>query len=76
MIMAMERLSVSLPEELAGRIREAANEDGSTLSAWLAHAAESQLLLRNARHAIAAWERDHGPIADAELAAVERAWRG
>ena len=71
----MERLSLSLPEDLAVRIRAAALADGASLSAWLARAAESQLLLRNASKAIAAWEHEHGEITEAELAAVERAWR-
>ncbi len=71
----MERLSLSLPDDLAARIRLAAHDDRASLSAWLARAAESQLLLRNAGKAIAAWEREHGEITEAELAAVERAWR-
>lgn len=71
----MERLSLSLPEDLATRIRDAAQADGSTLSAWLAAAAESRLLLRQASRAIATWEREHGEITQAELDAVERAWR-
>lgn len=71
----MERLSLSLPEDLAARIRDAARAEGSTLSAWLARAAESRLLLRNAADAIAAWEREHGEITAEELQAVERAWR-
>jgi hypothetical protein len=75
MIGSMERLSLSLPNDLAGRIRDAARADGSSLSAWLARAAESQLLLRNAAGAIAAWEREHGEISQAEIEAAERAWR-
>lgn len=71
----MERLSLSLPEDLAARIRDAARADGSTLSAWLARAAESRLLLRTASQAIATWESEHGAITEVELAAVERAWR-
>jgi hypothetical protein len=71
----MERLSLSLPEDLAVRIRDAARADGASLSAWLARAAESQLLLRNAARAIAGWELEHGEITAAELAAVERAWQ-
>lgn len=71
----MECLSLSLPEDLAARIRDAAHADGSTLSAWLARAAESRLLLRDASQAIADWEREHGEITAAELAAVERQWR-
>ena len=73
---SMERLSLSLPEDLAARIRDAAHADGSTLSGWLAQAAESRLLLRKASRAIADWEREHGEITEAELATVERAWRG
>lgn len=72
----MERLSVSLPKTLAVRIREAAQADGASLSAWIAHAAESQRLRRNAGQAITAWEQKHGEITEAELARVERAWRG
>jgi hypothetical protein len=72
----MERLSLSLPTDLATRIRDAAQADGSTLSAWLTRAAESQLLLRNASQAIAAWEAENGEIGDEELATVERAWQG
>lgn len=71
----MARLSLSLPDELAGRIRDAAQADGDTLSAWLARAAKSQLLLRNAARAIAEWEHEQGAITDAEIASVERAWR-
>lgn len=72
----MERLSLSLPADLAARIRDAAQAEGSTLSAWLARAAESRLLLRNASQAIAAHEQVHGEITADELATVERSWRG
>lgn len=72
----MEHLSVSVPEELASQIREAAREDGTTLSAWLGQAAESKLLLRNALRAVADWEREHGEITDEQLAQMERTWRG
>ena len=76
MIALMERLSFSLPEDLAGRIRDAAREDGTSLSAWLTQAAETQRLLRNARSAIQAWEQANEPITDEEMACAERAWRG
>lgn len=71
--LGMERLSLSLPEDLAARIRDGAAAEGASVSAWLARAAESQLLSRNASNAIADWERDHSEIAESELAAVERA---
>ena len=75
MIEVMERLSISIPEELAHRIRQAARSQGGGLSAWLARAAEHQLLLDRAEVAIAAWEEEHGPITDAEIAKADRAWR-
>lgn len=71
----MERLSLSLPEDLALRIRRAAEEDGSNISAWLSQAAETQLLLRNANRAIASWEAEHGRITDDELTQADLLWR-
>ncbi|MBT9561026.1 MAG: hypothetical protein IV100_33690 [Myxococcales bacterium] len=71
----MERLSLSLSDDLAARIRAAANDDGETLSSWLARAAEARLLLRHAAAAIAHWEREHGEITEADVSAVESAWR-
>jgi len=76
MMAGMEHLSVSIPEDLAVRIRDAAKQDGATLSAWLGQAAESKLLLRNARRAIADWEREHGEITEQEMAHVEHLWKG
>ena len=75
MIDLMERLSVSVPDDLAQRIRRAAESQGAGLSAWLARAAEQQLLLERAAEVISAWEREHGTITDAELTQVERVWR-
>lgn len=72
----MERLSISLPKDLAARVREAAQADGSTLSAFFVRAAESHLLCCQASQAIAAWEREHGEITEQELAEVERVWPG
>jgi hypothetical protein len=69
------RLSISLPEEIAKRIRRAAARDRASVSAWLADAAESKLLLRNASDAIAAWEREHETITEEEMRVVARKWQ-
>ena len=74
--LAVKRLSRSLTENLAARMRQAARAEGTSLSEWLRRAAETQLLLRNAADVITAWEQEHGEITQAELAAVEAAWRG
>lgn len=66
--------SVSLPPELAHAIDEAAAADNTSFSAWLADTAAQRLRLDAGRHAIAEWEREHGPLTAAELAdGLERA---
>ena len=63
-----EKRSVSLPAELAAAIDQAAADDGTTFSAWLADTAAQRLRLEAGRRAIAEWERDHGPLTPEELA--------
>lgn len=67
---AVDRLTVSIESDLAVAIRNAAEADGQTVSAWLADAARRQLAAGGLRHAVAAWEREHGAFSDAELAAA------
>lgn len=66
----VEKLSVSLPAEVAAEARAAAEAAGMTLSAWLAQAAEHRLKLAAADEAIRAYEAECGPITEAELAEV------
>ena len=63
-----EKRSVSLPPELARAIDQAAVEAGTTFSAWIAESASHRLRLEAGRGAVAAWERDHGPLTERELA--------
>jgi hypothetical protein len=63
-----EKRSVSLPPELAQAIDQAAADDDTTFSAWLADTAAHRLRLEAGRRAIAEWERDHGPLTPDELA--------
>jgi hypothetical protein len=63
-----EKRSVSLPPELAEAIDQAAAQDGTTFSAWLADTAAQRLRLDAGRRAIAEWELEHGPLTPAELA--------
>jgi hypothetical protein len=60
--------SVSLPPELESAIERAADEEGTTFSAWLAATAAHRLRMEGGRRAIAEWEREHGPLTAAELA--------
>ncbi len=71
-----DKRSVSFPPELAEAIDRAAREAGTTFSAWLSEAATRRLRAEQGRRAMAAWERDNGPLTEAELAeGVARAHR-
>lgn len=63
-----EKRSVSLPPELAKAVEEAARAEGTTFSAWLAQTAAHRLKLEAGRQALAEWERENGPLTEAELA--------
>jgi len=49
-------------------VDQAAKAEGTTFSAWLAETAAHRLKLEAGRQAIGEWERDHGPLTEAELA--------
>jgi predicted transcriptional regulator len=63
-----EKRSVSLPPDLARAVDQAAKAEGTTFSAWLAETAAHRLKLEAGRQAIAEWERENGPLTEAELA--------
>ena len=63
-----EKRSVSLPPELARAVEQAAEAQGTTFSGWLAETAAHRLKLEAGRQAIAEWERENGPLTEAELA--------
>ena len=69
---ATERLTVLLDSELAEAVRQAAEEDGQGLSAWLGNAARHQLASRGLRQVVADWEAIHGPFTDEELEAARQ----
>jgi hypothetical protein len=62
------RRSVSLPPDLADAIERAAQAGGISFSGWLAETAAHRLRLEAGQGAIAEWEREHGPLTEAELA--------
>ncbi len=65
--MPVRKVSVALDEAVAASATEAASTAGVSLSAWLSRAAEHELALERGRRAVAAWEREHGELTDAEL---------
>ncbi len=64
--------SVSLPAELFERLEHEAAEDGRTVSATLADAADLWLSTRKGLRAVRAWERTNGALTAAELADADQ----
>jgi hypothetical protein len=63
--------SVSLDDEVASSVEDAAKQDGVSFSAWLSSAAERQLRVRQGLRGVAAWEGETGSLSAEELAAGE-----
>jgi hypothetical protein len=63
--------SVSLADEVAAAVEQAAKQDGVSFSAWLSAAAEKQLRVRRGLRGVAAWEGETGSLSAEELAAGE-----
>ena len=59
---------MSFPPELAHAIDEAAAEAGTSFNAWIVETASHRLRGEAGRRGVAAWERDHGPLSEDELA--------
>lgn len=72
--MAVAKFAVSFDPTLAATVRATAEEEGSTVSAWLADAAAHKLRLRTGRAALAAYEHEHGEITEEEIAQAEAQW--
>ena len=65
-------MSVSFDLELGEAIRTSASSAKESVSAWLAQAARDRLRLEALGEAVAAWEAEHGRLAEAEVAEAER----
>lgn len=63
--------SVSLSDDVARSVEQAAHEDGVSFSAWLTQAAERQLRVRDGLRGVAAWEAESGTLTAEEIAAGE-----
>lgn len=75
--MGVSRLSISVPPEVEGAIRVAAEAAGLPISVWLARAAEraaaEQAAISDGLAAVAEFEADDGALTDAERAEARQA---
>jgi hypothetical protein len=67
----VSKRSVSLADDVAKAVEEAAREDGVSFSAWLSTSAERQLRIRQGLRGVAAWEGEAGDLTAEEIAAGE-----
>jgi hypothetical protein len=70
--MSAEKYSASMDDTLLAKARAAAEAEGTTLSRWLAEAADDRLRLAALRELVDEWEAEHDPISAAELEALDR----
>ena len=68
----VKKLAISLPADLAGAIKAAAEKERVSVSGWLAEAASRRLRRRRAVQAIKEYEAEFGEISEDELKAVDR----
>ena len=68
----MERLSISVDEDLALAVRASARRQGGSVSAWMASAAEQQIRNESLGLALEAWQAEHGAFTEEELDAADR----
>ncbi len=65
--------SISLPAEVFDALERQAADEGRTVSAALAEAADLWLATRRGLRAVRTWERRHGELTAEEIAAADRA---
>jgi hypothetical protein len=70
-VMAVQKLSIALEEDVARAAREAAEREGLSLSAWVNEAAREALAIEDGLAAVAEWEAEHGPVSEEALAEAD-----
>jgi hypothetical protein len=71
--MKVDRFSVTMDPDLGAAVRDAAERQQMSVSAWLAAAAEERLRNELLGRALDRWEEEAGPFADEELDAAAAA---
>lgn len=66
--MRVDKLSISFDPDLGDAVRNAAHNQGSSLSAWLADAAAAKLRAEALGAYLEDWEAEHGQLTAEELA--------
>ncbi len=64
------KLAVTVDSDVHAKVLDAAEADGTSVSAWITAAARRALLVRDGLAAVREWEAEHGPLTPAELGAA------
>ena len=64
------KLAITVDPEVHARVLAAAEEDGTSVSAWMRNAARRALVVRDGLRAVAEWEAEQGALTEAELTAA------
>ena len=72
--MAVQKLTISLPQDLAQRAREEAAREGVPLSQWMAEAVARKTRDAAAAEALRMYEAEFGEITDEELRELTKEW--
>jgi hypothetical protein len=64
------KLAVSVDADVHAKVVEAAEAEGTSVSAWITAAARRALVIRDGLAAVAEWEAEHGALTESELAAA------
>jgi hypothetical protein len=71
------KIAVTVDAGVHAKVLDAAEAEGTSVSAWITAAARRALLVRDGLSAVAEWEAEHGAFTQAELeAARSRVARG
>jgi len=70
------KLAITVDRDVHDRIVEAAEAEGSSISAWITRAARQALKIRDGLAAVGEWETEHGVLTEAELQAARQRLSG
>jgi hypothetical protein len=72
--MTVEKMSLSIPKELARQARREAKAEGISVSAWVARAIEKQTKLAGMKKLVDEYEAEFGAFTEEEQEAMRRLW--
>jgi hypothetical protein len=74
-VMPATKFAVSFAPELYESMQAAAREDGASVSQWVADAVARRLRQRALQESLEDWQKEYGPITEADMDAVRHEWQ-